>query len=249
VKEKCLNCGCGIGELETPFVWNERVVCRSCFKKLQPKSGMSKGAILAVAIVAIIAIVAGGTIWLAKSKSQLPSQAESTPVMPQASIPAVIPVPIVTSIVPTGPVAPPLPAMTIQDVQTFGERLARQMKYRDDEIDRSTNDGSDANSNSARVVRTDLKNSDSLVHPIVGEIVISFSHSTENKSIDYIRAEDETYTVTVFRDRDGWKCDKAVRKYENIIGAPEPTPDPSHAPGVEYDASTEIQADMQIPLP
>jgi hypothetical protein len=52
-REKCLNCGCGIGDLETPYLWKERVVCRSCFKKLQPKSGMSKWTMLAAAIVAV----------------------------------------------------------------------------------------------------------------------------------------------------------------------------------------------------
>ncbi len=58
-KEKCLNCGCGIGDLETPYVWNERVVCRSCFKKLQPKSWKNKWMVLATAIgtVGIIAFL------------------------------------------------------------------------------------------------------------------------------------------------------------------------------------------------
>jgi hypothetical protein len=67
-KETCLNCGCGIGDLETPFIWNERVVCRACYAKLQPNSGMRNRMVSAVAFVAVIAIVGGGAFWLAKSK-------------------------------------------------------------------------------------------------------------------------------------------------------------------------------------
>lgn len=52
-KEKCLNCGCGIGDLETPYVWHERIVCRACYAKLQPKSGMSKWIALVATTVAV----------------------------------------------------------------------------------------------------------------------------------------------------------------------------------------------------
>jgi hypothetical protein len=249
MKEKCQNCGCGIGELEIPYVWNERVVCRACYAKLRPKSWMSKWTVIAVGIVALIVVIGGGATWLAKSKSRPPPQAASMAATPQASTPVVAPVPILTSVAPPSPVESPLPAMTIEDVQACGELLAKQMKYRADEIDQAGKDANSTFSNEARVVRTDLKKSDSLLHPTVGEIVISFSHSTENKSIEYVYGTTEIYIVTVFRDRDGWKCDKAVRKYDDIIGSPEPTPDPSHVVGVEYDATNEIQADMQIPVP
>jgi hypothetical protein len=29
--EKCSNCGCEIGDLETPYVWNQHIVCHSCY--------------------------------------------------------------------------------------------------------------------------------------------------------------------------------------------------------------------------
>src|SRR5438046_3046945 len=32
--EKCANCDATIGNLETPFVWDERIVCRDCHQKL-----------------------------------------------------------------------------------------------------------------------------------------------------------------------------------------------------------------------
>ncbi|MEA2707995.1 MAG: hypothetical protein QOF78_596 [Phycisphaerales bacterium] len=34
--ETCANCGERIGELETPHVWNERIVCERCHVKLSP---------------------------------------------------------------------------------------------------------------------------------------------------------------------------------------------------------------------
>lgn len=75
--EKCENCGCGIGELETPYLWNERVVCRTCHARFQPKGGQGKGmrivAGLAVAVLilgAAAAVGVGGTaLWLSRSRT------------------------------------------------------------------------------------------------------------------------------------------------------------------------------------
>lgn len=33
--EKCENCGCAIGSLETPMVWGDRVVCGDCHGRLR----------------------------------------------------------------------------------------------------------------------------------------------------------------------------------------------------------------------
>jgi hypothetical protein len=70
-REMCLNCGCAIGDLETPYLWDEHVVCRSCYGKLQPTSRMRKGkALIGFAIVAIIALVAVGLFLHSRSKSE-----------------------------------------------------------------------------------------------------------------------------------------------------------------------------------
>ena len=39
--EKCENCGGIIGAIESPMVWNERVVCAACFKRLSASDGLS----------------------------------------------------------------------------------------------------------------------------------------------------------------------------------------------------------------
>jgi hypothetical protein len=31
-KDKCTNCGSEIGDLETPYVWQDRIVCRPCYR-------------------------------------------------------------------------------------------------------------------------------------------------------------------------------------------------------------------------
>jgi hypothetical protein len=65
--EKCLNCGCSIGDLETPYIWNGRVVCRSCYAKLQPKSVVRKWTVLVAACVAVVAVIVG-TIWFTRQQ-------------------------------------------------------------------------------------------------------------------------------------------------------------------------------------
>jgi hypothetical protein len=34
--ESCANCGARIGDLETPAVWNDRIVCGPCYARLAP---------------------------------------------------------------------------------------------------------------------------------------------------------------------------------------------------------------------
>jgi hypothetical protein len=73
-RERCRNCGCEIGDLETPYVWNENTVCRSCYAKLQPSNVPSKGVLLAVTSVAVVTTAILGEIWLAKSVHKSGSQ-------------------------------------------------------------------------------------------------------------------------------------------------------------------------------
>jgi hypothetical protein len=80
VQEKCQNCGGGIGELETPHVWNERIVCRSCHAKLQPKSWMRKWTILGCAIVAV------GIATFLIVRSVVPSVRDAVPVNAQSNL-------------------------------------------------------------------------------------------------------------------------------------------------------------------
>ena len=85
VAEKCLNCGCGIGDLETPYIWNGRVVCRSCYATLQPKSGVRKWMVLVVACLGLVGIAVGGTIWLSSLKHEPPA---STPLVASPANPS-----------------------------------------------------------------------------------------------------------------------------------------------------------------
>jgi hypothetical protein len=106
-KEKCLNCGCGIGDLEMPYIWNERVVCRSCHAKLQPKSGMSKAAVLTGGFAVVIAVVVGGAVWLAKSKPV------ATAIPVPAIQPVAVPVPLPKVTAPQPPATPALTNITL----------------------------------------------------------------------------------------------------------------------------------------
>lgn len=36
--ESCENCGAAIGNLETPFVWNDRIICGTCKSRMVPQN-------------------------------------------------------------------------------------------------------------------------------------------------------------------------------------------------------------------
>jgi len=95
--EKCLNCGNGIGNLETPYIWNGHVVCRSCYAKLQPKSGVSKWMILVAACVGVVGI-GFGAIWLSRLKHDSPANTPlvASPPSP-SSVGVVAPTPVVNT--------------------------------------------------------------------------------------------------------------------------------------------------------
>jgi hypothetical protein len=78
-KEKCLNCGCAIGDLETPYLFDERIVCKSCYSKLQPASRIGKrGVVVGGVVIAVIACVAIGLFLKSKSKSEADGQVPGT---------------------------------------------------------------------------------------------------------------------------------------------------------------------------
>ena len=86
--EKCQNCGSGIGELETPYVWNNRVVCRVCHSRLKTNGGEGKGMRMIVAgvVVAVLLVGLGAAVmlggvprWTTKSKVESPTAVIKTP--------------------------------------------------------------------------------------------------------------------------------------------------------------------------
>ena len=83
--ETCENCGRVIGRLETPMVWQEKVVCSDCFGRLSgmrtippiPDAGVNaaprrRGAGIAIAaIIGICVLLAtGGVIWYLNAKAE-----------------------------------------------------------------------------------------------------------------------------------------------------------------------------------
>ena len=109
-KEKCLNCGRGIGDLETAYIWNERIVCRSCYVKLQPRSGVSKGLLLVLGTV-VVAAIGGAAFWI------------SGPTRPPA--PAAVRAPTVASAAPE-----PTSNAELERLRAENARLVRQVAAR-----------------------------------------------------------------------------------------------------------------------
>ena len=100
------------------------------------------------------------------------------------------------------------------------------------------------------LISTDLKKSDSLVHPIVGEIVIREELQADGKTIIFYFNNVFIYTVTVdWGEKNGWECLKAVGKYESHAEVPEPNhADPNGAIGTESDATARFQQVMKTQL-
>jgi hypothetical protein len=51
--ESCVNCGSKIGRLETPYLWDQHIVCESCFEKLSASKAKQKPVKIEYASIAL----------------------------------------------------------------------------------------------------------------------------------------------------------------------------------------------------
>lgn len=66
---KCLNCGCAIGSLETPHVWNGHVVCRGCYAKLRPRRGTRRWVWFGTACVCVATVGSVAFVWFTNMRA------------------------------------------------------------------------------------------------------------------------------------------------------------------------------------
>lgn len=188
------------------------------------------------------------------------AQPEAAAVIPAAALtptpkPVAAPAPFpspkpVVSAPPTAPVvtpvaapAPPPPTeLTIEAVDAFAKILREQIDRQDKLYLASTKTNGIVYSYFSKSVSTDLKASDSLVYPRVGEIVLDHSRSAESKEngrLIYSTMTTYLWTIRVGRKDDKWKCMKCTSKQEFHIQFP-PTDSPD-ASEKETDMTSKIQ--------
>src|SRR3984957_5681689 len=85
--ETCGNCGCDIGRWETPYIWNQNVVCRSCYSKLQLQGGKSRGLQPWGALIATITVVAAGICLLIRRNERAANAPPSSATISARALP------------------------------------------------------------------------------------------------------------------------------------------------------------------
>jgi len=73
--EKCCNCGCEIGDLETPDIWGNAIVCAKCRQKLSGKLSGS-WAFRVAAAVAVVFAIGAVVILMRRLAATLPARDE-----------------------------------------------------------------------------------------------------------------------------------------------------------------------------
>jgi hypothetical protein len=113
--EKCANCGSVIGDLETPRVWSDRVVCGDCHKKLRGR-GRLKPLLILISLGAVFA--AAGFVIVGTRKRDIPE----APALTQTSNVAEPTNPSLVEAAPKTVVAPDTQADFSADIQAYIDR-------------------------------------------------------------------------------------------------------------------------------